>query len=596
MSSSSPSRSVVIAVMLAALAVAQPRPSLAQLRPSLFLESARPAASVTVRKGTARTRRVAFRSDLLTAALVPGSAARAPFVLNLFADVVVAIERERLEVNARGQAAWVGAVVGDAGSLATLTWDGRHMAGSVVTRGVAYEFASDGSGEAIVRQRLPMEGLVELAPRLPRDPPALRADQPAAPAATAPVIDLLIFYTAAARTRAGGTAQIELELANAVAVTNTAFLRSAANATIRAVNVAEVPYVESAAPGQPIVYDLEVMSPGGAASAAVETARTLAGADLVMLITGRATPQACGIAWIGPSPAAVYSVTEQACLFAGQWSFSHELGHNFGADHAPGDSVQQGVAYARGYRAGAVRTLMAYADPSAYVPRILNYSSATVVEPAPMGSPTGTSLQDNARRINETAAILANYTAMNTAPAPPTAFAASVSGTSVTLSWAPAAWSTEVSSFTLEAGPTAQSSIFGQVSLAQSPAVFTDVPPGTYYLRLRSSGPGGVSAPTPDVIATVAPPCVPPGRPTLSVSFNGGTVTLTWSSSAGSSLATYVLGVGTEPGTENLGIYQVGTLSTLVASPLAGTYYVRVAATNSCGAGPASATVAVTVP
>ena len=263
MSSSSPSRSVVIAVMLAALAVAQPRPSLAQLRPSLFLESARPAASVTVRKGTARTRRVAFRSDLLTAALVPGSAARAPFVLNLFADVVVAIERERLEVNARGQAAWVGAVVGDAGSLATLTWDGRHMAGSVVTRGVAYEFASDGSGEAIVRQRLPMEGLVELAPRLPRDPPALRADQPAAPAATAPVIDLLIFYTAAARTRAGGTAQIELELANAVAVTNTAFLRSAANATIRAVNVAEVPYVESAAPGQPIVSTAALAAPPG---------------------------------------------------------------------------------------------------------------------------------------------------------------------------------------------------------------------------------------------------------------------------------------------------------------------------------------------
>lgn len=56
-----------------------------------------------------------------------------------------------------------------------------------------------------------------------------------------------------------------------------------------------------------------------------------------------------------------------------------------------------------------------------------------------------------------------------------------------------------------------------------------------------------------------------------------------------------VLGVGTVPGTGNLGIYPMGTRSTHVASPLAGTYYARVAATNSCEAGPASATVAVKV-
>ena len=46
----------------------------------------------------------------------------------------------------------------------------------------------------------------------------------------------------------------------------------------------------------------------------------------------------CGIAWLGPLTRCGFSVTEQACLYAGQWSFSHELGHNFGAAHAPDDT------------------------------------------------------------------------------------------------------------------------------------------------------------------------------------------------------------------------------------------------------------------
>ena len=129
------------------------------------------------------------------------------------------------------------------------------------------------------------------------------------------------------------------------------------------------------------------------------------------------------MAYLGPSPAAIASVTEEACLFAGQWSFSHEIGHNFGADHAPGDPVVSAVPYARGYRDSQVRTLMAYSAPGTPA-RSLNYSSSTVREPALTGAPTGNSLQDNGRRLAETVATVAAYATSGPSPEPPGALTA----------------------------------------------------------------------------------------------------------------------------------------------------------------------------
>jgi hypothetical protein len=406
-------------------------------------------------------------------------------------------------------------------------------------------------------------------------------------------VDLLVMYTAAAQARAGGLAQIQAQLANSVAVTNTALQRSGVPVVVNVVGTGELPYTEAI---DGLDADLDAISLGGSASGTVEAARTAFGADLATLVTGRPTGiGGCGIAWLGPSPHAVYSATEQVCLYPGQWSFSHEIAHNFGAGHAPDDPGPFGMPYARAYREGTIRTLMAYATPGA-PPRILNYSSATVREPAGTGLPTGTPWQDNARSIAEAAPEVASYkAAAGGPPAPPTDFAAAVAGATVTLSWTTPTTGSVITGFELEAGPAPGSAAYGHTTLAHSPVVIPQVPAGTYYLRLRSVGPGGMSAPSPDTVATVAG-CVVPGPTTITASLSGGALTLTWAAPAGSDPSSYYVGVGTAPGTHDLGVYPVGAITSVTVTPPAGTYFVRALATNTCGAGPVSADAAVTIP
>ena len=570
-----------------------------QAVPSLFVEPARAQdARIAQQAGVARARRVALRTDLLAAALVATPSPRAPFLLNLFDDVVLTIDRERLERDTRGHVSWVGAVAGDATSTASLTWNGGTLVGGVVTRGVAYDLATADDGAVVVREHLPMIGARELPPRVPSAGHTPLAPRDPLLTAHAAVIDVLVAYTAAARVQAGGAAQMAAAIANALAVTNTAFQRSGVDAVVREAGIIEGSYTEATTPFDPILSDLYAISPGGTASAAVEALRSATGADLVALITGRTASSICGVAWLGPAPVAAYSVTEQVCLAAGQWSFSHELGHNFGANHAPGDggAPPPAVPYAQAYRDGPVRTLMAYADPGLYYPRILNFSSGTVREPMPGGAPTGNSLQNNARRLNETAATVAGYrTAPHPVPPAPEAFAASVSGTTVTLSWTPPSAGGTVSAFEVEGGPTPGSAAYGRVTLTQSPATVADVPLGTHYLRLRSVGPTGTSAPSSEIAAVVSTTCAAPGRPSLSVTVSAGVVAITWSAPAGSSAPSYYLGVGSAPGSDDLGVFFMGAATSVSATPPAGTYYLRVVAASACGVGPGSIVVAVTV-
>ena len=122
-----------------------------------------------------------------------------------------------------------------------------------------------------------------------------------------------------------------------------------------------------------------------------------------------------------------------------------------------------------------------------------------------------------------------------------------------------------------------------------------NVPPGTYYLRLRSVGPGGVSASTPDAVVTVTS-CVAPGPASITASVSGGTVTLNWTAGAGSGPTTYYVGVGTASGVDNLGVYSTGASTTVTLTPPPGIYFVRAAAVNACGAGIVSPAALVTIP
>ena len=574
------------------VAVVTAAPGVVMAQPALFVDApGGPAARETRRPEVVRSRRLAVRSDLLAAAIAPGASAAAPFVLNLFPDVSLTLVRERLESDVRGYSTWVGSVAGDTDSVASLTWHGGTLAGGVVTGGVAYDITTGSDGVVSVSQRDTTARPVESAPLAPARFADVRTSSPDAAAADGTAsIDVLVLYTAAARQRAGGEAQIKSKLANAVAVTNTAFQRSGVNAVLTAVGIQETVYAESA----DLSSDLSAISFGGTQSAAIDAARTAVGADLVALVTGRASAGSCGIAWLGPSVVSAFSVTEHDCLYAGQWSFSHELGHNFGAGHAPGDSAPIAAPYAQGYRDWTIRTLMAYAVYGS-PPRILNYSSATVSEPAGTGLPTGNSLQDNARRLNETVGYVATYrpgTAAPGVPAAPTGLAATVTGLSVALSWTPVSGAT---SYLVQIG-TAPGDVSFYGTTVTGPSLTGPIPAGAYYWRVRARNASGTSPSSAEGSFTVAvsPPAPPTG---LTAAVAGLGVALSWTPVSGAN--SYVVQIGRAPG--DVSFYGATVTGPSLSGPIpAGAYYWRVCAQNANGTSPSSAegtfTVASTAP
>lgn len=580
-SSSSFRRALATATVLATLAGidagAQP----------LFEPVAVSGAAPAQRDGE-RSRTVRPRLDVLAATF--SGVADTTLTLNLFDDVVLEVTRLRLDDATASFRTWVGTSQADDTVFASLTTGAAGLSGSATAGGVSYTLHPAGDGAVVIRERPRAEAGPELPARLPPD-----ADGPA----SLPVVaaadghhssaDVLVLYTAAARLQQGG--DIRAVLANAVAVTNAAFQRSGVDASLVTADLQEVAFGELA---EGIVADLTALSAGGAHFASVDALRRTAGADLVALVVGRASPSAgCGVAYLGPSPSAIFSVTEAACLTPGQWSFTHEIGHNFGADHAPGDPIVSPVEYARGFRDAAVRTLMAY-PAAGSPPRSLNYSSRVVREPAGTGVPTGNAAQDNARRLHETAATVSAFTPSRFAPAAPVDIEATVSGDSVTVRWTAAPHGGPVTRYGLEAGTAPGIAAFGPFVTTDLFLVFTGVSPDRYFVRLRSQGPGGISADSVETIVDV--PCLVPGPGAIAASMTGALVTLQWSAPPGAGATRYEVGVGTTPAATEIGVFATGTVQQASLPAPAGTYYVRVRGVNGCGPGGVSPAVRVIVP
>jgi len=182
-----------------------------------------------------------------------------------------------------------------------------------------------------------------------------------------------------------------------------------------------------------------------------------------------------------------------------------------------------------------------------------------------------------------------------TVPGAPTAFAASVSGRTVTLTWTPPATGATPTSYEMEVGSAPGAGNIGRFPLAGAPVAFANVSLGTYYARLRALGTGGASAPTPDVVVVVGAACTLPGPSTIAASVAARVVSLSWTTPAGAGPFSYTLGVGSAPGRLDIGIFPMnGATSYIVAAP-PGTYYVKLAASNACGMGPIGNEIQVVV-
>jgi hypothetical protein len=197
-------------------------------------------------------------------------------------------------------------------------------------------------------------------------------------------------------------------------------------------------------------------------------------------------------------------------------------------------------------------------------------------------SGTGASLPSNEVRL---------HVGVPVAPSPPASFLATVSGTSVSLSWITTFEGGAPSSIVLNATGSATAAF--TLPLGES-ASFAGVPAGTYTLSLRATNAGGTSAPSNPVTITVPTSCTgPPAAPANFLAHRTGRfVQVIWEPAASGAAPTgYVLGVS--------GAF-VGSIPTpqrsMGGAVGPGTYHLSVSAINGCGASPPTAVQTLTVP
>jgi hypothetical protein len=226
-------------------------------------------------------------------------------------------------------------------------------------------------------------------------------------------IDVLVFYTPLARADAGGTAAIEAQANLFIAESNDAYANSQIGLQINMVHLEEIDYDES---GTYSGHLASLANPEDGIMDYVHGLRYHHSADMVAMLVADGTY--CGMAYLMPevSPASesvMFSITTWYC---GGLVFAHELGHNMGCCHAPGDGggCNSGglFSYSVGYRyyghsGTRWRTVMAYA-PGSRVPFFSNPDVFWDGEPTgvPVGQPDEA---DNALTINQTRETIASF-------------------------------------------------------------------------------------------------------------------------------------------------------------------------------------------
>lgn len=196
--------------------------------------------------------------------------------------------------------------------------------------------------------------------------------------------------------------------------------------------------------------------------------------------------------------------------------------------------------------------------------------------------------------------IMLNVGSVQAPAATPQNLRVSVAGTSVTFMWnAPDAGET-VTTYLLDVGsqPGASNVLLG---IPLGPGVglsVPNVPPGTYYARLRAANQLGTSVASNEVTVVVQAPTLP-GAP---VNFQARAsadriVTFSWAAPrSGGAAVSYVLEAGSARGSSELAADVGGVTTVTLPNVPPGTYYLRARARNGAGLGPAAADVRLVVP
>lgn len=214
-------------------------------------------------------------------------------------------------------------------------------------------------------------------------------------------LDVLIAYTQATIANEGSLNATLALINQGVVDTNTAFQNSNIDAVLRLVGTTEVTYTGTGASAALNAF----RSTSDGSMDEIHSLRNSLGADFVSLWIPLS--DYCGIASLITTLSTsqdyrAFSVCDPDCQF--QYTFTHELGHNWGSAHAVGDSgTTRGRGmfdYSHGWRwdtgnGGQNRSILAYSPGT----RVRQFSDPDVLYNGQI--PGRTNLEDNARSISE---------------------------------------------------------------------------------------------------------------------------------------------------------------------------------------------------
>jgi hypothetical protein len=169
---------------------------------------------------------------------------------------------------------------------------------------------------------------------------------------------------------------------------------------------------------------------------------------------------------------------------------------------------------------------------------------------------------------------------------PPTNLVVFMSGGRLTMTWTAPTFGGVPTGYFLEAGSATGLSNIARVPLTTRSFTFDPVPPGFFFLRVRSRNGTHVSMPAAEMMINVGGVPAPPSAPqSFSHSVSGSTVTFTWAAPLFGTATGYILEAGSESGLANIvagaPVGNVLTVSFNGVPP--GTYYVRIRAVNALG-------------
>ena len=185
------------------------------------------------------------------------------------------------------------------------------------------------------------------------------------------------------------------------------------------------------------------------------------------------------------------------------------------------------------------------------------------------------------------------------APGAPRQLAASVSGSTVTLTWSPPESGGAPTTYVIAAGSQSGWSNLAHLATGNALTTFTaiDVPPGVYFVRASAQNAVGTSPPSNEVTLTVGESCAVAPPSALQYSVSSALVTLTWAPpAAGAAPTSYLVEAGTSVALTDVGTFDTGwPVTTFAAHAPPGTYFVRLRTAATCGVSAPTTDVVIVV-